>query len=70
MDGRTLGLVELSMVFGLVLGLGVWQLWSLRRERRRDAAREAQHAAQRDVQRQGQQGAQAHDAPDAQPSQH
>jgi ABC-type nickel/cobalt efflux system permease component RcnA len=44
MDGRTLGWLELTLVFGLVLGLGVWQLWSLRREQRRDAerAREAQ----------------------------
>lgn len=33
MDGRTLGLLELLLVFGLVLGFGLRELWLLRRER-------------------------------------
>lgn len=34
MDADLLGLVELILVFGLVLGLGAWQLWSVRRAER------------------------------------
>jgi hypothetical protein len=37
MDASNLyGLVELVLVFGLVLGFGIWQLVSVRREIRRD----------------------------------
>ncbi len=38
MDGRLLGLVELLLVFGLVLGFGLRELWLLRRDR--DARRD------------------------------
>lgn len=38
MDGRTLGLLELLLVFGLVLGVGLRELWLLRRDR--DAPRD------------------------------
>lgn len=36
MDGSTLGLVEMLLVLGIVLGLGIWQLVSVRRELKRD----------------------------------
>jgi len=36
MDGSTLGLIELLLVLGIVLGLGIWQLVSVRREQKRD----------------------------------
>ncbi len=36
-----MGLIELVLVFGIVLGFGGWQLYSLRRERLRDLEREA-----------------------------
>lgn len=29
-------LIELVLVFGTVVGWGAWQLWDLRRERRKD----------------------------------
>ena len=29
---------EFTLVIGVVLGLGVWELWSLRRDKRTDAA--------------------------------
>lgn len=32
MSGHTLGLIELVLVFGAVLGFGVWQLWTVRRK--------------------------------------
>lgn len=32
--------LEMAGVLGVVLGLGFWELWSLRRERNRDRARE------------------------------
>lgn len=47
MDASNLyGLVELVLVFGLVLGFGIWQLASVRREIRRDRekARQAEAA--------------------------
>jgi len=34
--GNLLGLVELLLVFGLVVGFDVWQLRSLRRKQRED----------------------------------
>jgi hypothetical protein len=30
------GIIELALVFGAALGLGIWQLVSIRRELRRD----------------------------------
>lgn len=39
MDGSLLGLVELLLVLGSVLGFGIWQLVSVRRSIRRDAER-------------------------------
>ena len=35
-DGRTAGIVELSLFLGLPLAWAVWELVKLRRERRRD----------------------------------
>lgn len=35
MEG-TAALVELVLVFGAVLGFAVWEVWKLRRERRKD----------------------------------
>ncbi len=36
----TLILIELALVLGLVLGFGFWELYSLRRDKKRDAERE------------------------------
>jgi hypothetical protein len=36
MNSSLFGLIELLLVFGIVLGLGGWQLWSVRRELARD----------------------------------
>ncbi len=38
MSGHTLGVIELVLVFGAVVGWAAWELWSLHRlrERRRD----------------------------------
>jgi hypothetical protein len=33
------GLIELILVFGAVIGFGVWQLWSLKRETKKDAGK-------------------------------
>lgn len=41
MDPHYYGIVEMTLVFGVVLGLAFRELWSLRREQRRDAARAA-----------------------------
>lgn len=38
MDSSTLVLLEMLLVMGAVLGFGVYQLWSVRRSQRRDAA--------------------------------
>jgi heme/copper-type cytochrome/quinol oxidase subunit 2 len=35
--------IEMVAIFGLVLGFGVWQLWSLRRDNARAKAKEAEH---------------------------
>lgn len=35
MTGRALGLVELILIFGIVIGWALWELWVLRRERRK-----------------------------------
>ena len=38
MDSSIFGVVEILLVFGVVLGLAIWQLWSVRREIARDKA--------------------------------
>lgn len=48
MDGATLGLLEGLLVFGGVLGFGVWQLVSVRRSLARDRRRQAAAAAAKD----------------------
>lgn len=35
MDSHLAGILELSLVFGSILALAVWELFSLRREQRR-----------------------------------
>lgn len=35
MTSNLLGLIELVLVFGLLLGFGAWQLYSVRRDQRR-----------------------------------
>jgi hypothetical protein len=35
MTANTFGLIELVLVFGLLLGFGFWQLYSVRRDQRR-----------------------------------
>jgi heme/copper-type cytochrome/quinol oxidase subunit 2 len=37
MDSTTLILIEAGLIFGGVIGFGVWQILSLRREKKRDA---------------------------------
>ena len=49
MDGATLGLLEGLLVFGGVLGFGVWQLVSVRRSLARDRRRQAEPAANDDA---------------------
>lgn len=44
---RWFGLIELSIFLGLPLAWGVWELFKLRREQRRDRERERE-AARRD----------------------
>ncbi len=46
MDGDTLGLIEMTLVFGLVVGWGFWELHSLRRARERSARERALEQAQ------------------------
>jgi hypothetical protein len=46
-SGRTLGLIELLLVFGLAIGFAAWELWSLRRARRRRRAEETRADRQR-----------------------
>ncbi|QAZ41350.1 hypothetical protein C1M51_03605 [Methylibium sp. Pch-M] len=48
MDGATLGLLEGLLVFGGVLGFGVWQLVSVRRSLARDRRRQAAATAHDD----------------------
>jgi hypothetical protein len=40
MSGSLLGLIELLLVFAAVLGFGIWQLRSLRRDGREDRPRD------------------------------
>ena len=35
-DAMSFGIIELSLVFGAALGLGIWQLVAVRRELKRD----------------------------------
>lgn len=35
MSGSALALAELLLVAGAVLGFGIWELWKLRRDKRR-----------------------------------
>lgn len=49
MDGAALGLLEGLLVFGGVLGFGVWQLVSVRRSLARDRRRQAEQAANDDA---------------------
>lgn len=37
MNGHKLALVEMVFGFGVVLAWAFWELWSLRRDKRRDA---------------------------------
>jgi hypothetical protein len=48
LSGSTLVLLELLLVFGLVIGFGVWQLGSLERERRRREAAKSGRDDQKD----------------------
>lgn len=42
MSGTVLILAKLFLTFGLLLGFGFWQLWSLRRERSAGASRHSE----------------------------
>jgi hypothetical protein len=44
MSSGRFGVLELLLFFGIPIAIGIQQLWSLRRERRRDE-RAARHAA-------------------------
>lgn len=46
MDSNLFGLIELTLVFGLVLGWGLRELWLLRRDR---ARRDAQQTSDQDT---------------------
>lgn len=37
MNGHTFALIEMMFGFGVVLAWAFWELWSLRRDQRRDA---------------------------------
>ncbi len=39
MSQTLFALLDFGLVFGAVLGFGFWQLWALRRDKRRSAAR-------------------------------
>ena len=45
MSSALLITLEMSAVLGVVLLWGGWELWTLRRDKKRDAAREAEEAA-------------------------
>lgn len=44
MEGKTLALLEMLIVFGFALGWGVLELVALRLDRKREAAREQQES--------------------------
>lgn len=45
MDPKYYGVVEMTFTGAIVLGLGVWQLWSVNRELRRDREKAASPGA-------------------------
>ena len=45
MDSNLAGILELSLVFGSILILAIWELASLRREQRRKKARDEENRA-------------------------
>ena len=47
MDSSMFGLIELVLVFGIVLGLAVWELRSLRKTQARDREAEREEAQAR-----------------------
>ena len=47
MSGWTMGVIELGLIFLPILGWAIWELWSLRREQRRDKAASAERATHR-----------------------
>ena len=51
MSGNTIFFVELVFFHGAVLGWAFWELWTLRRDKRRDAAASAERARLDDGQR-------------------
>lgn len=51
MSGNTIFFVELVFFHGVVLGWAFRELWTLRRDKRRDAAASADRARQDDGQR-------------------
>lgn len=51
MSGNTIFFVELVFFHGAVLGWAFWELWTLRRDKRRDAAASAERARLADGQR-------------------
>lgn len=46
MSGWAMGVIELGLIFLPILAWAIWELWSLKREKRRDAvlAERARHA--------------------------
>ena len=42
MDQQYYGVIEMVFSFGVILAVGVQQLWSLSRERKRDEAKQAE----------------------------
>lgn len=44
MSGSTFALIELLLVFGLLVGLGVWDMRALKRDRERTRERERRRA--------------------------
>lgn len=47
MKSEYYGLIEMSYVFGLALALAGWELYSLRREKKKDALKDAARRAAR-----------------------
>ncbi len=49
MDGHAFGLIELLLVFGIVIGWGVWEIWSTHRSLRDDRERAPPESGPRKV---------------------
>ncbi|MBY0294520.1 MAG: hypothetical protein K2X71_00560 [Methylobacterium sp.] len=50
MSDSVFAFLKIALVFGIVLGLGFWQLWVLRRDRKRgEAAARAEGRASRET---------------------